>query len=348
MASRKKPRIGITMGDPCGIGPEIALKACLDPSIRERAHPVLIGGRDLFRWALDGVPGVARDRLDAILEGRDDGAAFLEVARADTARLTRGEGGAEGGRVSAEAVRAAVRAIVRGAIDAVATSPISKDAWRLAGLPYPGHTEFLAQLAGASSYGMLFVGGGLRVLLATIHIPLSAVPSALSTEGLIDKIALLHSTLVERFGIASPRIGVAGLNPHAGERGLFGDEEERVIRPAVSAARARGIDASGPFPADVLFGEIAARDRLSAVLAMYHDQGLIPVKQAAFGSAVNVTIGLPFVRTSPDHGTAFDIAGRGVARASSLVAAVLLAADLAANDDEARAGAAREPGSERA
>src|SRR5262245_32304362 len=206
MASRKKPRIGITMGDPCGIGPEIALEACLDPAVRERAHPVLIGGRDLFRWALEGVPGVARDRLDAILEGRDEGAAFLEVTRADTRRLARGEGGAEGGRVSAEAVRAAVRAILRGEIDAVATSPISKDAWRLAGLRYPGHTEFLAELAGASSYGMLFVGGGLRVLLATIHIPLSAVPSALSTEGLVDKIALLHSTLVESFGIASPRI----------------------------------------------------------------------------------------------------------------------------------------------
>jgi 4-hydroxythreonine-4-phosphate dehydrogenase len=325
MAANWKPRVGITMGDPCGIGPEIAIKAALDPEVCEHAVPVLVGGRDLFRWAVQGVPGVPHERLDEIL-----GAACIEAVRADTTSLERGRQSAESGRVSAEAVRAAVRGVLRGELDAIATAPISKEAWRLAGLRYPGHTELLAELGGAPSYGMLFVGGGLRVLLATIHVPLAGVAARLTTEGLLDKMRLLRTTLVDRFGVEAPRIGVAGLNPHAGEGGLFGDEEERVIRPAVEAARAEGIDARGPYPADVLFGEIRERDALSAILAMYHDQGLIPVKQAAFGSAVNVTIGLPFVRTSPDHGTAFDIAGRGVARASSMVAAVRLAAALAA------------------
>jgi len=324
-----KPRIGITIGDPCGIGPEIAVKAALSREIALRAVPVLVGSRDLFEWGCAGISGEGGAALATGLSG-SAAPELMEVVRSDARHLTRGAPCAEGGRVSAEAVRAGVRAILRGEIDALATAPISKEAWRLAGLHYPGHTELLAELGRSRSFGMLFVAGGLRVLLATIHVPLARVPAMLSLDAIVDKLRLLRSTLVERFGVASPKIGVAGLNPHAGEGGLFGDEEIRVIAPAVAQARGEGIDALGPFPADVLFGEIYARDRFDAVLAMYHDQGLIPVKQAAFGAAVNVTIGLPFIRTSPDHGTAYDIAGRGAARASSLVAAVLLASDLAA------------------
>lgn len=323
-----KPRIGITIGDPCGIGPEIAVKAALDPAVRTRVVPVLIGGRAVIRWACDGVPGMPDGAKAAIDGGAGWEGDVMEAVSADPAALARGATCAEGGRVSVEAVRAGVRALLAGEIDALATAPISKEAWRLAGVRHPGHTELLADMAGAASFGMLFIGGNLRVLLATIHAPLAKVSSLITTAGLVEKLRLLNTTLVEWFGIAAPRIAVAGLNPHAGERGLFGDEEERTIRPAIDAARAAGIDARGPYPADVLFGEIYARDRFDAALAMYHDQGLIPVKQAAFGGAVNVTIGLPFVRTSPDHGTAFDIAGRGVARASSLVAAIDLAAEI--------------------
>jgi 4-phospho-D-threonate 3-dehydrogenase / 4-phospho-D-erythronate 3-dehydrogenase len=327
-----KPRIGITIGDPCGIGPEIALKAAASPALRERAQPVLIGSRELLAWGIDGISGETGAALARALA--DPEIAILDAARAETKHLRRGEPSAEGGRVSVEAVRAGVRAILRGELDAIATAPISKTAWRLAGVAYPGHTELLAELGRSPSYGMLFVAGGLRVLLATIHVPLAAVPSLLTTEGVLEKLRLLGQTLSERFGVRVPKIGVAGLNPHAGEGGQFGDEEARILAPAIARARDEGLDVGGPFPADVLFGEIYARDSLDAVLAMYHDQGLIPVKQAAFGSAVNVTIGLPFIRTSPDHGTAYDIAGRGVARESSLVAAALLAAEMAARAGE--------------
>jgi 4-hydroxythreonine-4-phosphate dehydrogenase len=341
MASRRKPRIGITIGDPCGVGPEIAVRAALDPRVLGRAAPVLIGEGEVVRWACDGVPGLAAADVEAalapggVLAGGAGAAPAGSAPRApagtlapDVRRMTRGAAGAEAGRASYEAVCAGVRAAQRGAIDALATAPISKEAWHLAGVGYPGHTELLAEMTGATSFGMLFVGGPLRVLLATIHVPLASVPSLLSTDLLLGKLRLLRAALADWFGIAAPRIGVAGVNPHAGEHGLFGDEEERAVQPAVERARAEGIDARGPYPADVLFGEVVRRDALDAVLAMYHDQGLIPVKQVAFGGAVNVTIGLPFVRTSPDHGTAFDIAGRGVARAASLVAAIGLAADI--------------------
>ncbi len=324
-----KPRIGITIGDPCGIGPEIAVKAAASREVLDRATPVLIGSRELFEWGCAGIAGNGGADLASVLSG-SGAPEIMEVVRTQTSRLSRGAPSAESGRVSAEAVRAGVRAILRGEVDAIATAPISKEAWHLAGLPYPGHTELLAELGKSRSFGMLFSAGALRVLLATIHVPLSRVSSLLTADALVDKLRLLRATLVDRFGIASPKIAVAGLNPHAGEGGLFGDEEIHVLAPAVARARDEGIDALGPFPADVLFGEIYARDHYDAVLAMYHDQGLIPVKQAAFGAAVNMTIGLPFIRTSPDHGTAFDIAGRGVARSSSLVAAILLASELAA------------------
>jgi 4-hydroxythreonine-4-phosphate dehydrogenase len=323
MTIASKPRIGITLGDPCGIGPEIALKAATAREVTAVAEPVLIGSRALFEWACRADRAGA-DRLRALAGNVRD------AVTANASALAQGRACAEGGRVSFEAVRAGVRMIERGEIDAIATAPISKEAWRLAGFDYPGHTELLAELGRAPSYGMLFVAGELRVLLATIHVPLARVPSLITIEGLVEKITLLATTLTERFGIAAPRIGVAGVNPHAGEGGLFGDEEERAVRPAIERARALGIDAVGPIPGDVLFGEVYRRDGFSAAVAMYHDQGLIPVKQAAFGSAVNTTIGLPFIRTSPDHGTAFDIAGKGVARESSMVAAVLLAAQLAA------------------
>jgi 4-hydroxythreonine-4-phosphate dehydrogenase len=239
------------------------------------------------------------------------------------------------GRLSADAGRAAYDNVVRavddarrGVVDAIATAPINKEAWRLAGLPWSGHTDLLAHLTGAGDVAMMFYSDPLRVVLATIHIPLADVPRTLTRESLESTIVLTANAL-PLFGFERPRIAVAGLNPHAGEHGLFGREEQDAIEPAVSASRAEGIQVSGPFPGDTIFLR-AHRGEFDAVIACYHDQGLIPVKLLAFGQAINVTLGLPIIRTSVDHGTAFDIAGKGVADAESMIAAVLLAARLAA------------------
>lgn len=288
-----RPRVGLTVGDPAGIGPEIARHAASDP-------------------------GVAA-ACDVILYGPHEAGALAAFAR---------------GRVSAEAGRAAHEAIVRavadaqaGRIDAVATAPINKEAFAAAGLPWRGHTDLLAELTGASRVAMMFYSEALRVVLATVHIALSDVPAALTRET-VEGIIGLTAAELPRFGYPAPRLALAALNPHAGEHGLMGREDDDVLAPAVAAARARGVDITGPLPADTLFVR-AMRGEFDAVVACYHDQGLIPVKLVAFGKAVNVTLGLPIVRTSVDHGTAFDIAGRGVADPSSMIEAVLLAARLA-------------------
>jgi 4-hydroxythreonine-4-phosphate dehydrogenase len=286
----KRPRVAITCGDPAGIGPEIAAKAAADTRVREVCDPVLFGasGDGPFRC---------------------------------------GELSGEAGRAAYEVILRAVDAAKDGAVDAIATAPVNKEAFRLAGLPWSGHTDLLAHLTGVEHVAMMFYSDPLRVVLATIHIPLSEVSGALTQASLEQTIDLTAREL-PRFGWPAPRIGVAGLNPHAGEHGLFGREEDEAIAPAVAACRARGIHVSGPFPGDTIFVR-ASRGEFDVVVACYHDQGLIPVKLLAFGQAVNVTLGLPIVRTSVDHGTAFDIAGRGVADPGSMIAAVLLAARLA-------------------
>jgi 4-hydroxythreonine-4-phosphate dehydrogenase len=212
-------------------------------------------------------------------------------------------------------------------VNAIATAPVSKEAFRLAGLPWNGHTDLLAHLTGAPHVAMMFESPALRVVLATIHIALAEVPEAL-TQPVLESTIELTALGLPRLGVASPRIAVAGLNPHAGEHGLFGREEDTIIVPAIASCRRRGIDVTGPFPGDTVFLR-AHRGEFDVVVACYHDQGLIPLKLLAFGEAVNVTLGLPIVRTSVDHGTAFDIAGRGVANPESMIAAVLLAARLA-------------------
>ena len=289
----RRPRIGITAGDPAGIGPEITAKAAGDAGVRSICEPVVYG---------------------PMTSGESDGF--------------------ERGRVTAAAGRAAYEAIVRavedaraGRIDAIATAPINKEAFAAAGLPWPGHTELLAHLTGARRVAMMFYADALRVVLATVHVPLRKVSETLTQERLEDTIELSAAEL-PRFGLPKPRLAVAGLNPHAGEHGLLVAEEDDVLTPAIAACVARGIDVRGPFPADTLFNR-AMKGEFDAVIACYHDQGLIPVKLVAFGRAVNVTLGLPIIRTSVDHGTAFDIAGRGIADPSSLIEAVRLAARLA-------------------
>ena len=288
------PRIGITTGDPAGIGPEVAERAAADPAVREVCEPILYGPDAAAAGGLFQ-PGVVS---------------------------------AAAGRAAYEAVTRAARDALAGRIDAVATASISKLAWARAGLRWRGHTELLAELTGAAAVRMLFHAERLSVVLATVHVPLSHVPELLTRERLETTIALAHAEL-PRFGIARPRLALAGLNPHAGENGLLGDEEKEALAPAVAGSRARGIDVSGPIPADAVFRR-AVEGEFDAVVACYHDQGLVPVKLIAFGEAVNVTLGLPIVRTSVDHGTGFDIAGRGVADPSAMIAAVRLAARLAA------------------
>jgi 4-hydroxythreonine-4-phosphate dehydrogenase len=284
------PRIAITMGDPAGIGPEISRRAACDPAVLEVCEPVVYGPPENAFFQ----PGILS---------------------------------ADAGRAAYEAIVRAVADAQRGAVDAVATAPINKEAFRLAGLPWAGHTELLAHLTGAPHAAMMFHSDALRVVLATVHVPLSKVPHLLTRE-LMETTITLTARELPRFGVERPRIAVAGLNPHAGEHGLFGREEEEAIAPAIAATKARGLDVSGPFPADTIFVR-ASRGEFDVVVACYHDQGLIPVKLAAFGRAVNVTLGLPIVRTSVDHGTAFDIAGKGVADPGSMIEAVRLAARLA-------------------
>ena len=285
-----KPRVAITSGDPAGIGPEIAALAAADARVRAVCEPVVYSS-----------PG-----------GRAYPAGVLS---------------ADAGRAAYDLVVRAVADAQRGEVQAIATAPVNKEAFRMAGLPWNGHTDLLAHLTGVADVAMMFYSEALRVVLATVHIPLAEVPRALTPASVEATIALTAREL-PRFGIAQPRIGVAGLNPHAGEHGLFGREETTAIGPAIEACRRRGIDVSGPFPADTIFIR-ARKGEFDVVVACYHDQGLIPVKLVAFGQAVNVTLGLPIVRTSVDHGTAFDIAGTDAADPESMVAAVLLAARLA-------------------
>jgi 4-hydroxythreonine-4-phosphate dehydrogenase len=285
-----RPRIAITVGDPAGIGPEIAAKAAADARVCAVCEPVI--------FAAD--PSV---------------------------RAVMGQPSAESGRAAYDALVRAVDAAKRGEVAAIATAPISKLAFSMAGLPWKGHTDLLAHLCGVQRYAMLFHSPGLIVVLATVHVPLAEVPRLLTRELLVDTMALTAEWM-PRVGITRPRIALAGLNPHAGEAGVLGGEEAAVLAPAVEDARARGIDASGPWPGDTVFLR-ASRGEFDAVVACYHDQGLIPVKLIGFGKAVNVTIGLPIIRTSVDHGTAYDIAGQDKADPASLIEAVLLAARLA-------------------
>jgi len=287
------PVIAITVGDPGGVGPEIARKAAASPRVIACCKPVIYGP-----W-------------------RDEALAAFE----------KGKPTAEGGRAAYDAIATAVGDALAKKVDAIATGPISKEGFALAGHQWKGHTDLLAHLTGAERVAMMFWSPRLRVVLATVHIPLAEVPAALTAARLRDAVELSHLEM-PRFGIARPRIGVAALNPHAGEHGLIGGEEEAVMRPAIDAMRSEGVDVAGPFPADTLFVR-AASGEFDVIVAAYHDQGLIPVKLLGFGSAVNVTLGLPIVRTSVDHGTAYDIAGKNTADEGSLIEAVLLAARLA-------------------
>ena len=315
------------MGDPAGVGPEVALKALREPGLYERCRPVVFGTRAALAREL-AAHGLEL-AVDADLTRDDAGPGRILVHEVAESIEPPPYGGvsAEGGELAVAAVRAATRAALAGRIDALATAPLNKASMRLAGYAHAGHTELLADLCDGPEVSMLLVGPQLRVAHMTTHIALEDVPGRITAERL-ETVVRIATDLLHRLGISAPRLAVAGLNPHAGEGGLFGEEEQRVLGPAIERLRAAGADVTGPLPGDTVF-EAARAGRYDLVVVMYHDQGHIPIKLLDADDAVNVTGGLPIIRTSVDHGTAFDIAGRDEARSSSMRAALRLAAALA-------------------
>ena len=294
-------RLAVTLGDPRGIGPEITAAALAAPI---DADVTLVGPDDLIA----GVPAARHIGIGVWGQGTGE--------KADHSRTVRA------GRLAGHAVETAVRLALSGEVDAIVTAPANKHALHLAGFPYPGHTEWLAELCGGVEVAMMLASERLRVVLVTTHVPLASVPSLLTTSAVVAKGKVTRKALEHWFGIASPRLAICALNPHAGESGLFGDEEQRILRPA-----AEQLGAAGPLPADTVFVR-ALRGEFDVVLAPYHDVGMTAIKVASFGESVNITLGLPFPRTSPDHGTAMDIAGQGKSDASSMRAAIELAVRL--------------------
>jgi 4-hydroxythreonine-4-phosphate dehydrogenase len=337
-----RPIVAITMGDPGGVGAEVIVKALADPAVRGLGRFIIYGFEELLEYAADRAEinpfwwrephdEVRRIESGVIVADFDDLDCPFHVHAATAA----------GGESSMRFLEEAVAGVKSGLAHALVTAPICKQSWRMAGYRFPGHTEFLAKALGVRRVTMMFAGGPLKVGLASTHEPLFALEDSFSIGKVFQPIDLMDQALREWWGIANPRLAVCGLNPHAGEEGQFGDEEERIIKPAILMAQEGGCCVEGPLPADTLFWK-ARNGHYDGIIAMYHDQGLIPVKMVAFDTAVNVTLGLPTIRTSPDHGTAFDIAGRDIARPGSMTSAIELACRLAAQRNtvlEAAAGA---------
>ncbi len=335
-AGARPLRLAVTLGDPAGVGPEIILLFFEDGLFPASVLPFVVGeARHLDQVAEHQDRTSPKLRVVSAPPAESDDSGAIPIVEPPDftfhGELTPGRVSAQCGAAAWAYVRQAVHLVQSGLADAVVTAPIHKEALHAAGCPFPGHTEMLSDLAGGVPVSMLLVGGGLRVALATIHEPLHRVPGLLKTETLLEQIRLLDR-FIPLFGLKRPRarIGVTGLNPHAGEGGMFGTEESQIIAPAIEQAQAEGLDVAGPLPGDTAFF-FHRRGVYDALLAMYHDQALIPVKTLDFHGGVNVTMGLPFIRTSVDHGTAFDIAWRGEANPGSLRAAVACAATLAGN-----------------
>ena len=308
--------IGITMGDPCGVGPEVVLKSVtLLPSGYEL---LVIGCGEILERTAEGL-GLKPDWKH--------GVKVLDLVNFDARKMALRQPNPEAGRASFEYILKGIEMALKGELGALVTGPISKEALHLAGNPYPGHTEILREKTGVPKVVMMMVVGDFRVSFVSIHVPLKKVPGLLSQEKILETVKLTNKALTEWFHIEKPRIGVCALNPHAGEGGCFGSEEGEIISPAISIAQQEGINCHGPIPADVASHK-AREGELEAVVALYHDQGTIAIKLLGFFSGVNLTLGLPFIRTSPTHGTAFDIAGKGLAQPGSMLEAIRLAARL--------------------
>jgi 4-hydroxythreonine-4-phosphate dehydrogenase len=306
-------KIAITIGDPAGIGPEVVLKALSKKEILNVCKPIIIGDKIVIEEAIN--------KLDITINTKE-----VELISTDfikNIRFEKNRPNAKCGLASINYIKKAVELALKKEVDAIVTAPISKESWRMTGYNWPGHTELLAELTNTLDYAMMFYSDILKLILVTIHVALRDVPGLIKKERILKTI-LLAEKACEMMGIDRPRIAVAGLNPHAGESGIFGDEELQEIIPAVKEAQERGIPVTGPYPADSLFHR-AYDGEFDIIVSMYHDQGLIPLKMIAFDRAVNVTVGLPIIRTSPDHGTAYDIAWKGIANPSSMIEAIKLA-----------------------
>ena len=329
-ADVQKPAIAITMGDPCGIGPEVVVKALADPRVYASCRPLVIGNTFAMRQAVQatGLPLEINETGDPVNAGRNPAVVdVVDIHNLNPEDITVGQISVPCGKAAMEWVTKAGELALAGIVDAIATAPLNKEAASLAGFQSIGHTELLQELAGAKTVPTMLLSKNLRVVHLTTHRSLRVACDYVKQERILEFLQLTHDTFV-KWGFPRPRLAAAGLNPHNSDGGLLGNEEAEEIAPAVSAARERGIDAVGPIPADSVFPQ-AIEGRYDVVLAMFHDQGHIPVKVYGFEESVTANLGLPFVRTSVDHGTAFDIAGQGIAQHVSMLESIRLAVELA-------------------
>jgi 4-hydroxythreonine-4-phosphate dehydrogenase len=324
------PRITITMGDPAGIGSEVILKTLLRDDVYQVCSPIVLGDINVLRMVSKRIEPLSFHIIKTPSEatGSPGLVDVISVSNLKRGSFIPGRPTVHGGKAMVDYIKKAVDFNKAGQVSAMVTCPISKEIMHKAGYRFDGHTELLAKLTNTKDYGMMLAGERLRVSLATIHCALREVPQRLNKGLILKTIRLTYRALEEDFAIKRPHVAVAGLNPHAGEAGLFGLEDKEIIQPAVDEAKNDGLLVDGPFPADTIFYQ-ALNGKFDAVVAMYHDQGLIPVKLLNFSDSVNITLGLPIVRTSVDHGTAYDIAGKGVADPSSLIAAIRMAVKIA-------------------
>lgn len=319
-------KIAITIGDPAGIGPEVVLRSIINPEIRKICQPIVVGDRVVIEEAMQMLSmDIQINELNKSVYKNSESVVNLLNRNALASFVTRKPTDANG-RACVSYIRKAVDLAINKSVDALVTAPISKESLNMAGFKWHGHTEMLAEFTSTKEYAMMLTGGSLRVMLVTIHEALRNVPDLITKEKVLNTI-LLAQKACAMLGIENPRIGIAGINPHAGEAGMFGDEEKNKIAPAIEEAKKLDIKADGPYPPDTIFHK-AYKGEFDIVVCMYHDQGLIPLKMIAFDSGVNVTVGLPIIRTSPDHGTAYDIAWKGIANPSSMIEAIKLAARL--------------------
>ena len=324
--SRRK--ISITLGDPAGIGSEVILKALADPEVKNAADYLILGNRSILEETaatigLDDLPATVTDASEP-----SDGCSLLEVGDIPAGGILRNQVSAEAGRLSIGYLMKAIELAKADQVDAIVTAPINKEAIYKAGFDFPGHTEVLAKETNTEKFVMMLVGGPLRVALVTIHVPLRAIFDLITKEAIIDTVTVTNDSLKKYFGLPFPRIGVCGLNPHASDGGRFGDEEARIVSPAIQELQSMGINCTGPLPPDTAFYQAGQGD-YDVMVALYHDQGLIPLKLVGFETGVNVTLGLPIIRTSVDHGTAFDIVGENKASPASMIEAIRLAISMA-------------------
>jgi 4-hydroxythreonine-4-phosphate dehydrogenase len=320
-------RIAITMGDPGGIGPEIIVKSLISAEILDECTPIVIGNSRIIRDAvqLTGLSLKVKS-ISGIKDSKPEINTIEVIDIKTPLQFKKGTPSKSAGKAIVLYIKKAVKLALKGQVKSIVTAPLSKESIKLAGFQWPGHTELLAELTQTKGFAMMFVSEQLKIILATIHVPLKEVPKIINAR-IVKKTIMLAKKGADMLGVQDPRIAVSGLNPHAGESGLFGKEEKRAIIPAVDEVRAKGVKVSGPYPPDVIY-QRAYKGDFDIVISMYHDQGLIPFKLLAFDTGVNVTVGLPIIRTSPDHGTAFDIAWKNMASPSSMIEAIKLASRL--------------------